>query len=73
MLQSYAEVKDMARKSTDAQIRAATKYAKTHVKQISFKLNVNTDADVIDKLASVSNIRGYLLQLIRADIEKETE
>ena len=71
MLQSYAEVKDMARKSTDAQIRAATKYAKTHVKQISFKLNVNTDADVIDKLANVPNIRGYLLQLIRADIEKD--
>lgn len=73
MLHSYAEVNDMARKSTDAQIRAATKYAKTHVKQISFKLNVNTDADVIDKLANVPNIRGYLLDLIRADMKKDNK
>lgn len=70
MLHSYAEVNDMARKSTDAQIRAATKYAKTHVKQISFKLNINTDADAIEKLANVPNVRAYLLQLIRSDIAK---
>lgn len=70
MIHSYEEVKDMARKSTDAQIRAATKYAKTHIKQISFKLNINTDADAIEKLANVPNVRAYLLDLIRADIAK---
>ena len=70
MIHSYREVKDMARKSTDAQIRAATKYAKTHIKQISFKLNINTDADAIEKLANVPNVRAYLLELIREDMKK---
>ena len=41
------------------------------MKQISLKLNRNTDADVIAKLDSVDSVRGYIISLIREDIEIE--
>ena len=58
------------RKSSDARIRANTKYNKNNTKQYPIRLNLNTDADIIDKLSSVDNIAGYIKELIRADIKK---
>ena len=70
MLHSYREVNDMARKSTDAQIRAHQKYNAKATKQVPLRFNLKTDADILEKLYSTDNIQGYIKQLIRADIEK---
>ena len=45
-------------------------YAKKYVRQISIKLNANTDADILAMLDSVDNIQGYVKELIRKDIEQ---
>jgi len=37
---------------------------------VSMKLNPNTDADIIEWLASQDNKVGYIKSLIRADIER---
>ena len=42
---------------------------KENTKQVKFKLNLRTDADILEKLASVDNVQGYFKSLIRADIE----
>ena len=60
----------MARKSTDAQIRASAKYNKENVKMIVLHLNITTDKDILDYLAKKDNKTGYVKDLIRADMEK---
>ncbi len=58
--------------TTDAQKRAQKNYdlnSKDKFKKLSFKLNKETDADVLDKLASVDSMQGYIKELIRKDIE----
>ena len=51
-------------------IRASkARYDKENVKGLYIKLNKNTDADLIEHLASVDNVNGYIKRLIRADIE----
>lgn len=60
----------MARKSTDAQLRAGRKYDDNHCRRMNFKFNLKTDADILEKLDSVPNKQGYLKELIRADIKK---
>lgn len=57
-------------KTSEAQLRAHRKYNATHTKQVPLRFNVNTDADILEKLYSVDNIQGYIKQLIRADIKK---
>ena len=49
---------------------AQAKYDATNCKRITMKLNLSTDADILEKLASVPNIQGYIKQLIRADIAR---
>lgn len=44
------------------------KYDKTHTKSYALKLNLVTDADIIEKLSSVPNIQAYIKQAIRNDI-----
>jgi hypothetical protein len=46
------------------------KYDKAHCRTYGLKLNHGTDADVIEKLASVPSIQGYIKQLIRDDIAR---
>ena len=46
-----------------------TKYDRTHCRTYGLKLNLETDKDIIAKLASVPSMQGYIKQLIRADIE----
>lgn len=58
--------------TTDAQKRAQKNYdlnSKDKFKRLTFKLNKETDADVLDKLASVDSMQGYIKELIRKDIE----
>ena len=51
--------------------RATEKWKKEHTKQIKFNFNIDTEADIIQKLESVDNKIGYVRDLIRADIAKE--
>ena len=43
-------------------------YDRANTKQVKFKFNIKTDADILDHLKKQSNIQGYIKQLIRADI-----
>lgn len=54
--------------ATEAQKKAKAKYDKANTKQIMLKLNLKTDADILDQLDSVENKQGYIKDLIRKDI-----
>lgn len=54
--------------TSEAQKRANAKYDNLNTTQIKLKLNNNTDADVLDKLAKEENKQGYIKNLIRQDI-----
>ena len=55
----------MATKHTVAQ----AKYDKQHRRVYGFRLHNELDKDIIDKLASVPSMQGYIKDLIRRDIE----
>lgn len=42
-------------------------WQKQHTKSYAFRFNMNTDADIIEKLESVENKSAYIKQLIRND------
>lgn len=67
------EVKTKAKDGTIESVKYASqqKYDKANTTQIRMKLNLKTDADILEKLESVGNKQGYIKALIRADIEKE--
>lgn len=44
------------------------RYDGANTKQIHLKLNLKTDADIIEKLEQVESIQGYIKELIRSDI-----
>ena len=54
--------------ATQAQRRAVARYNKANVKQVPLKLNVKTDADIIEWLAEQPSRQGYIKALIRADM-----
>lgn len=58
------------RQSTPAQRKAVAKYNKSCTVQYSFRLNLNTDQKLIEKLSEVPSMAGYIKDLIRADIER---
>ena len=43
-------------------------FDKEHTKMFTFKFNVRTDNDIIDRLKSIGNKQSYIKALIRADI-----
>lgn len=51
--------------------KASMKYDKTHTTMLMFKLNNETDSDIINKLDSVDNKQGYVKKLIRDDIAND--
>lgn len=57
-------------KTPDCDLRAIEKFNKEKTTTVCLRLNKNTDADIIEKLASVPSKMGYIKQLIRADLEK---
>lgn len=62
----------MATKHTISQ----AKYDKEHRRVYGFRLHNELDKDIIEKLASVPSMQGYIKQLIRQDIARsvpETE
>lgn len=60
----------MPKKVQTAHSRASAKYNASTTKAVPFRLNLNTDKDILEKLASIDNVQGYLKQLIRDDIAK---
>ena len=57
----------MARKThTEAQAR----YDKVNRRVYGFRLHNTIDGDIIDKLASVDSMQGYIKQLIREDLSR---
>lgn len=49
---------------------AQRKYDEIHRKTYGFRLHRDIDKDIIDKLASVPSMQGYIKQLIRDDIAR---
>ena len=56
---------------TQAQKRAQARYDKRNTRHINLKLNLRTDADVLEKLQKVASMQGYIKAVIRADIERD--
>lgn len=54
--------------ATEARKKANAKYDAKATMQIKLKLNIHTDADIINKLDSVPNKQGYIKNLIRSDL-----
>lgn len=60
-------------KTSDAVLKAVKKYDEAHkddFKSVFLKLHREKDRDVIEKLAQVPSMQGYIKELIRADISK---
>lgn len=57
--------------ATGAQLKAIRKYDAEHTKQIVLKLNLKSDADILERLSKVGNKQGYIKELIRQDINKK--
>ena len=52
----------------ESQLRAGAKYDKANTKGLYLKLNIKTDADIIQRLEKEENKQGYITQLIRDDL-----
>jgi len=50
---------------------AQAKYDAANTVQIRLKLNVKTDADIIERLNAVDNKQGYIKSLIRSDMQSK--
>ena len=60
-------------KTSEAALRAIKKYDEAHkgdFKSVYMKLHKEKDSDILEKLASVGNVQGYIKELIRADMQK---
>lgn len=56
---------------SEAQKRAIKKFESTNIKQITLKFNIRTDADILERLAGITESKlGYIKRLIREDIQK---
>jgi len=56
--------------TSEAQKRANAKYDAANTIQVHMKLNKATDADIIERLRTISNVQGYIKALIRKDLEQ---
>ena len=52
----------------DKNYKYTKKYDQNNTTKVSLKLNINTDADIIDYLNSVENKQGTIKRLIREEI-----
>lgn len=52
-------------------VAASIRYNAKNVKQMKMNLNLKTDADIIEHLATVGNMQGYIKDLIRKDMNDE--
>ncbi len=60
-------------KTPAAQLKALKKYQKKNIVQVKVNLHRNNDADILEKLEKVENKQGYIKNLIRNDMKRESE
>ena len=58
---------------TEAMKKAKAKYDQANTKQITLKLNLNTDQDILDQLQRMENKQGYIKELIRKDLQERKQ
>ena len=58
----------MSKELTEAKKRAIKKYDAANTRQYHLKLNLTTDADVIEWLEKQGSVQGYIKRLIREDM-----
>ena len=57
--------------SSKSQIKASNKYDKEKTKSVLLKLNIKTDADILQQLETISESKmGYIKRLIREDMDR---
>ena len=56
---------------SDKKKASNAKFDAANTKQIKLKLNLRTDADILDKLDRTENVQGYIKALIREDMKRE--
>ncbi len=59
-------------KSSNKHTQSQKKYDKANTQRLYFKLNVKTDADILERLNKVPSKQGYIKQLIRDDIAQNS-
>jgi hypothetical protein len=57
----------------DKNYKYTKKYDQHNTTKVSLKLNINTDADIVEYLSKVDNKQGTIKQLIRDDIERSKD
>lgn len=55
----------------DSVKKYVNEYQKQNIKTVPFRLNINTEADILEWLDQQENKRQYIISLIRADISKK--
>ena len=58
-------------KTSEAKMRANSKYEKKHIRQILLKFHKTHEEEIIEKLDSVPSKNNYIRQLILQDLERE--
>lgn len=58
---------------SEAKKAAKARYDAKTAKYISLKLNVNTDADLIELLQRQENVQGFIKDLIRKELKNRGE
>ena len=59
--------------ASESQRKASAKYDKDHTVTVTVKLNQGTDADIIAWLSRKQNKQGAIKDLIRLQIERESQ
>ena len=55
----------------DSVKKYVNEYQKQNIKTVPFRLNINTEADILEWLDRQENKRQYIISLIREDISKK--
>jgi hypothetical protein len=61
----------VSKELTEAKRRAIKKYDANNTRQVHLKLNIKTDADILDHLEKQESVQGYIKRLIRDDMEEK--
>ena len=60
----------MSKQLTEAKRKAIKKYDSANTKQIHLKLNLNTDAAILEHLEKQKSVQGYIKELIKEDMKR---
>lgn len=55
-----------------ASSKAQAKYDAANTRTVRLKLNIKTDADILERLDKVASKQGYIKELIRRDLEAKS-